>query len=64
MPIRIVIAEDNYLVRECVVLLLETCDDVVFVGVAEDYDGLLAAVDEHTPRRRGHGHSHANDRHR
>jgi DNA-binding NarL/FixJ family response regulator len=49
MPIRIVIAEDNYLVREGVVRLLETCDDVAVVGVAEDHDGLLVAVDEHTP---------------
>jgi len=49
MPIRIVIAEDNYLVREGVVRLLETCDDIAVVGVAEDHDGLLAAVDEHTP---------------
>ena len=46
---RVVIAEDNYLVREGVVRLLETCDDVTVVGVAEDHDGLLAAVDEHTP---------------
>ena len=34
MPTRVVIAEDNYLVREGVVRLLETCDDVAVVGVA------------------------------
>ncbi len=44
-----VIAEDSYLVREGVVRLLETQDDVVVVGACEDYDGLLEMVAELTP---------------
>ena len=49
MPIRIVIAEDNYLVREGVVRLLDGEDDIEIVAACGDLDGLLAAVDEHTP---------------
>jgi len=49
MPTRVVIAEDNYLVREGVVRLLEACDDVEVVAAAENYDELLAATDEHNP---------------
>jgi len=45
----VVIAEDSYLVREGVVRLLETQDDVVVVGACEDYDGLLAMVADLTP---------------
>ena len=44
MPIRVAIAEDSYLVREGVVRLLETCDDVEVVAAAEDYEGLLAVA--------------------
>lgn len=49
MPIRVIIAEDSYLVREGVVRLLETQEDLKIVGACEDYDGLLAAVAEHEP---------------
>jgi DNA-binding NarL/FixJ family response regulator len=49
MPVRLVIAEDNYLVREGVVRLLESCESIAVVAVTADYDGLLAAVDEHSP---------------
>jgi hypothetical protein len=42
-----VIAKDSYLVREGVVRLLETSDDVDVVATAEDDDGLLAVTDEH-----------------
>ncbi len=49
MSIRIVVAEDNYLVREGVVRLLEGEDGVEVVAVCGDFDTLLAAVDEHTP---------------
>jgi DNA-binding NarL/FixJ family response regulator len=49
MPVRVVIAEDSYLVREGVVRLLDTSDDVEVVGTADDYDSLLAATDEHAP---------------
>jgi len=46
---RIVVAEDNYLVREGLVRLLETEDGLDVVDACEDYDGLLASVGTHTP---------------
>src|SRR6267143_4516622 len=49
MPIRVVIAEDNYLLREGVVRLLEAQDDVEVVGACGDFDGLLATVDAELP---------------
>jgi DNA-binding NarL/FixJ family response regulator len=49
MAIRVVLAEDNYLVREGVSRLLDATDDLEVVAAAQDYDGLLAAVDEHVP---------------
>jgi DNA-binding NarL/FixJ family response regulator len=49
VPIRIVVAEDNYLVREGVVRLLDGEDDIEVVAACGDLDGLLAAVDEHAP---------------
>jgi DNA-binding NarL/FixJ family response regulator len=49
VPIRVVVAEDNYLVREAVVRLLESSDEVEVVGACEDYDGLLATVDSERP---------------
>jgi DNA-binding NarL/FixJ family response regulator len=48
MPLRVVFAEDNYLVREGTVALL-AAEDVEIVGTAENLDELLAAVDQHTP---------------
>lgn len=47
--IRVVVAEDNYLVREGVVRLLETTDEVEVVGVCDDLDSLLATVDTERP---------------
>ena len=47
--IRVVFAEDNYLVREGTAALLGTVDEVELVGTAVDRDGLLAAVEEHLP---------------
>ena len=47
--IRVVVAEDNFLVREGVVRLLGTQDGIEVVGVCADLDGLYAAVDEHHP---------------
>jgi DNA-binding NarL/FixJ family response regulator len=44
MTIRVLVAEDNYLVREGVTRLLATEPDVEVVGACEDLDGLLAAV--------------------
>jgi DNA-binding NarL/FixJ family response regulator len=47
--IRVVFAEDNYLVREGTAALLSSSDAVELVGTATTRDELLAAVDEHTP---------------
>src|SRR4029078_5341887 len=47
--IRVVFAEDNYLVREGTAALLGTVDEVELVGTAVERDGLLAAVEEHPP---------------
>jgi DNA-binding NarL/FixJ family response regulator len=49
MVVRVVLAEDNYLVREGVRTLVETESDLEVVGVCEDYDTLLAAVEEQHP---------------
>jgi DNA-binding NarL/FixJ family response regulator len=49
MPIRVVVAEDNYLVREAVTRLLETEPDIEIAGVCEDYDGLLSTVADTVP---------------
>jgi DNA-binding NarL/FixJ family response regulator len=47
--LRIVFAEDNYLVREGTAALLHEAEDVDIVGTAASYDELLAAVAEQTP---------------
>jgi DNA-binding NarL/FixJ family response regulator len=49
MPIRLVLAEDHYLVREGVRRLLETQPDVEVAAVCGDLDALLAAVDAERP---------------
>jgi DNA-binding NarL/FixJ family response regulator len=49
VSIRVVLGEDNVLVREGVRALLESYDDVEVVGVAEDAPSLLAAAAEHVP---------------
>jgi DNA-binding NarL/FixJ family response regulator len=49
MPIRLVLAEDHYLVREGVLRLLETRPELEVVAVCGDLDSLLAAVDEEQP---------------
>lgn len=49
MPIRIVLAEDNYLVREGVERLMHAHGDVEVVAACSDYDGLLAAVEADPP---------------
>jgi DNA-binding NarL/FixJ family response regulator len=48
-PLRVVFAEDNYLVREGTAALLGTVEDVELVGTATDRDDLLSAVEEHLP---------------
>lgn len=47
--LRVVLAEDSYLVREGVRLLLDAVDDVDLVAVCENLPSLLRAVDEHVP---------------
>lgn len=49
MTIRLVLAEDNYLVREGVRHLIELEDDLELVGVSEDLDDLLALTDAQQP---------------
>ena len=49
MPIRLVLAEDHYLVREGVRRLLETQADLEVAAVCGDLDSLLAAVDAEQP---------------
>jgi class 3 adenylate cyclase/DNA-binding NarL/FixJ family response regulator len=49
MTIRVVLGEDNVLVREGVRALLNSYDDVDVVGAAEDAPSLLAAAAEHVP---------------
>ena len=49
MPIRVVVAEDNYLVREAVTRLLESDPDIEVAGVCADFDGLLATVAAESP---------------
>jgi DNA-binding NarL/FixJ family response regulator len=49
MPLRLVIAEDHYLVREGIRRLLETQPDLEVAAVCGDLDSLLAAVKEEKP---------------
>src|ERR671923_1379972 len=49
MGIRVVLGDDNVLVREGVRALLSATDGVDVVGVAEDAPTLMAAVSEHEP---------------
>ncbi len=49
MPIRLVLADDHYLVREGVRRLLETEPELEVAAVCGDLDSLLAAVDAEQP---------------
>jgi DNA-binding NarL/FixJ family response regulator len=49
MPLRVVFAEDNYLVREGTAALLADAPEVKLVATASDLDELLAAVEAHMP---------------
>ncbi len=49
MPIRLVLADDNYLVREALRALLATRDDFEIAAVCEDLDSLLGAVEAERP---------------
>jgi DNA-binding NarL/FixJ family response regulator len=49
MPLRVVVAEDSYLLREALVQLLESDADVELAAVAEDTASLEAAIDREQP---------------
>jgi len=49
VALRVVFAEDNYLVREGTSALLGSVEDLELVAAVSDLDSLLAAVDEHRP---------------
>jgi DNA-binding NarL/FixJ family response regulator len=49
VTIRLVLAEDNVIVREGVRTLIELEDDLELVGTSEDLDGLLELIEAETP---------------
>ena len=49
VALRVVFAEDNYLVREGTAALLQAVPDVELLPSVEDLGSLLAAVEEHAP---------------
>jgi DNA-binding NarL/FixJ family response regulator len=49
MTIRVVLAEDNYLLREGVRRLIEAQDELELVGVCGDLPSLLAAIESERP---------------
>jgi DNA-binding NarL/FixJ family response regulator len=49
MVLRLVLAEDSFLMRDGINALLELDDEVDVVASCEDYDTLLAAVEKHLP---------------
>jgi DNA-binding NarL/FixJ family response regulator len=49
MALRVVFAEDNYLVREGTAALLSSVEGIELVAAVSDFDSLMAAVEEHSP---------------
>jgi DNA-binding NarL/FixJ family response regulator len=49
VALRVVFAEDNYLVREGTAALLDAVEDLELVASVSDLDSLLAAVEEYRP---------------
>jgi len=49
MALRVVVAEDNLLMREGIISVLALDDDLELVASCADYDELLTAVAEHRP---------------
>ena len=49
MAVRLVLGEDNYLVREGIASLLEAIEDVELLATSDTYSSLLAAIQEHEP---------------
>ena len=50
MPIRVVFADDNYLLREGVRQLIETQPELELAATASDFNSLLAAVEKEQPQ--------------
>jgi DNA-binding NarL/FixJ family response regulator len=50
MPIRVVVAEDSYLVREAVTRVLRESPDIELVGTAADAATLKASIEEKQPQ--------------
>jgi DNA-binding NarL/FixJ family response regulator len=50
MSTTVVLAEDNYLMREALVSLLGAVDDVALMAVCDSYGQLMASVEEHRPK--------------
>jgi DNA-binding NarL/FixJ family response regulator len=48
-PIRVVLAEDHYLLREGVSRLIDAQPELELVAVCEDYDSLIEAIDTSEP---------------
>jgi DNA-binding NarL/FixJ family response regulator len=49
MPLRVIVADDDYLVRGGITALLRELTDVDVVGTASSIDALFTAVEEHHP---------------
>jgi DNA-binding NarL/FixJ family response regulator len=49
MPLRVVFAEDNYLVREGTAALLSSVEGIELVASVSDFDSLMDAVEQHSP---------------
>ena len=49
MVLRVVLAEDSFLMRDGINALLELDDELEVVASCENYDALIAAVEEHRP---------------
>ncbi len=49
MPIRLVLAEDNYLLREGLSRLIEAQPELELAAACEDFDSLIAAIDAVRP---------------
>jgi DNA-binding NarL/FixJ family response regulator len=49
MPIRVVIADDSYIVRDGVRELMRGLDDIIVVATCSDFDSLKAAIEHERP---------------
>jgi DNA-binding NarL/FixJ family response regulator len=48
-PIRVVVADDTYLVREALIHVLQSAEDIRVVATAHDRDSLLREIEAHRP---------------